>query len=248
MEFQEAKKIIQESQNIYLIPEENQNPESITSALALFYTLRNLGKNVNIIIEELPEYLSFLIPSINFISYPKNFVISIPSKTANVSQIYYEKNDDALKIHLTVENGFIKRDDLSFYFSEKKPDLVVTFGIKDYHLQLSKKLNPFGFLLDAQILNIDNKQNTITETDNKNFGKINLIGNNCSLTEITINLINNFNSDINKETANCLLAGLIIHTDNFKNFNVTAKIFETAAYLMKNNADLKEIINNIKRN
>jgi len=240
MQFQETKQIISEAKNIYIIPEENLNPEAIASALSLFYTLKELGKNVNIIIENFPENLKFLTPSLDFISYPKNFVVSIPNKIAEVSQIYYEKNDDALKIHLTIEKGTVKKDDVSFYFSEAKPDLIITLGIKDYRNQLENRLNSFGFLLDSPILNIDNIQ------DNKNFGKINLTDNQ-SITEITLDLIKNLNSGtINKESVNCLLTGLITYTDNFRNFNVTADIFQTAGYLMKNGADLQEIKNNFK--
>jgi nanoRNase/pAp phosphatase (c-di-AMP/oligoRNAs hydrolase) len=230
MQFQETKQIISEAKNIYIIPEEILNPEAITSALALFYTLKELGKNVNLIIENFPEDLNFLTPSLDFISYPKNFVISIPNKIANVSQIYYEKNDDDLKIHLTVEKGAVKKDDISFYFSETKPDLIITLGIKDYQEQLKNKLNSFGFLLDSPILNIDNSQ------DNRKFGKINLIDN-LSLTEIVLNLIKDICNNPNKDTSNCLLAGLMVYTDNFKNFNVTADVFETAGYLMKKGGD-----------
>ena len=99
MENQEIKQTITDSKNIYLIP--SKEPEAITATLALFYTLKELGKNVNLIIENPPENLKFLSPSLDFISYPKNFVISIPNKVALISQIFYEKNDDALKIHLT---------------------------------------------------------------------------------------------------------------------------------------------------
>jgi len=232
MEFQETKQIIGEAKNIYLIPEENL--EAISNALALFYTLKEMGKNVNLIIENFPETLNFLTPSLDFISYPKNFVVSIPAKIAGISQIYYEKDDTALKIHLMVENGVIKKDDVDFYFSDEKPDLIITLGIKDYQSQLTGKLNSFGFLLDSPILNIDNNQN------NKNFGKINLIDN-FSITEITFDLIKNLSASINKDSANCLLSGLIIQTDNFKNFNITANIFENAGYLMKNGADLNMI-------
>lgn len=186
--------IINQSKNIYLIPSEQE--EAITSALALFYTLKELGKNVNIIIEALPESLKFLSPSLDFISYPKNFVISIPlghstgeaNSIANISQVYYEKNNETLKIHLTAEKGIIKKDNISFYYSETKPDLIITIGIKDYIKELSQKLDSFGFLLDSPIFNIDNK------TDNKNFGKINLTEDK-PIFELVMSLINNLNKN-----------------------------------------------------
>ena len=227
----ESKQFISEAKNIYLIT--SKEPEAIASTLALFYTLKELNKNVNLIIDTLPENLKFLAPSLDFISYPKNFIISVPNNVASISQIYYEKNNDALKIHLTLESGNIKKDNISFYFSETKPDLIITIGVKNYALELSEKLNSFGFLLDSPVLNIDNGQ------DNKKFGKINLIGE-ISFSEIILGLTEN----INKESAKCLLTGLIIYTENFKN-KLTAEILQTASDLMKKGANLEEIVKNI---
>jgi len=232
MELQETKKLITESKNIYLIT--SQEPEAITSTLALFYTLKDLGKNVNLILESLPENLKFLSPTLDFISYPKNFVLSIPNTVAQISQIHYEKNSDALKIHLTLESGNIKKDNISFYFSEAKPDLIITVGINDYQKELSEKLNSFGFLLESPIVDIGNSQ------DNKKFGKINLISDS-SISETIFGLAEN----LKKEPAQCLLAGLVIYTENFKN-KITANIFEMASHLMKSGAELKNITENIK--
>ena len=235
MDLQESKKLINEAKSIYLIPVKSANLEGIVSALALFYTLKESGKNVNILIDDMPEILNFLAPSLDFITLPKNFVISIPKSIAEISQIYYEKNDEALKIHLAIEKGSVKKDNISFYFSETKPDLIITLGVKDYEIELKSKLDSFGFLLGSPILNIDNT------TENKNFGKINIIEDR-PLSAIIFNLAEN----ITPKTANCLLAGLIIYTDNFKN-NVTAEIFETAGSLIKKGANLKEITNNISK-
>ncbi len=249
----QAKQLISDSKNIYIIPNGNTEPDSVATALALFYTLKELDKNVNIIMdEELPENLKFLIPSLDFISYPKNFVISIPSKAANVSQIYYDKDEQGLKIHLTLSNGVIKKDDVSFYFSDTKPDLIITLGIKDFKDQMSKKMDSFGFLLDSPILNIDNPSASSGQAtsaslvqENKNFGKINLIKDS-SLAEIALDLIKNPHIElIKKEAATCFLAGITAFTENFGNSKVTPETFKTASLLMKRGADLKQIKDNL---
>lgn len=233
MENAQAKQIISEAKNITLIsPTE---PEAASCALALFYTLKESGKNVNLICESLPQNIKFLAPSLDFISYPKNFVLSIPEQAAKISQIYYEKSNEALKIHLTVENGQIKKEDVAFYFSEPKPDLIITLGVRDYQKQLEQKLDSFGFLLDSPILDIDNNVQ-----DNKKFGKINIIENK-SLAEIVSELA----QDIKETPALCLLASLVAYTKNFKE-NLTAPVFELAASLMKKGADLKKVSENFK--
>jgi len=243
MEFQESKNLIASSKNICLIPSED--PEAICSALALFYTLKELGKNVNLIIENIPENLRFLTPSLDFISYPKNFVISIPNTAAGISQISYEKNTESVKIFLTLESGKIKKDDVSFYFSEAKPDMVAALGIKDYSKELQNKLDSFGFLLAAPIINIDREPNPEQGVhENKKFGKINLIEKH-SLSETVFNLIKNIgNSSAKKEASACLLSGIIVFTENFKK-NLTADIFQTSSELMRAGANLEKITENI---
>ncbi|OGZ71017.1 MAG: hypothetical protein A3F47_00540 [Candidatus Staskawiczbacteria bacterium RIFCSPHIGHO2_12_FULL_38_11] len=234
----EAKQLISDAKNICIIPFEHE-PESLTAALALFYTLKELGKNVNLITEEFPEKLNFLVPSLDFISSPKNFVISIPRNIADVSQIYYEKNEESLKIHLTVDKGQIKKDNISFYFQEAKPDLVITLGIADMQSQLAGQLNSFGFLLNSPILNIDNSE------INKKFGKVNIIENK-SLSEIVQNIIMSFGENLIKQnTANCLLAGLVIYYENFKSVKTSPEIFQLSGELIKKGANHHQIIENL---
>jgi len=51
--------------------------------------------------------------------------------------------------------------------------------------------------------------------------------------------------NLKKEPALCLLSGLVLYTENFKN-KLTAEIFEASANLMKKGAGLQEITNNLK--
>jgi len=249
MEFlQDAKQLIAEAKNICVIPNEHEL-ESLSSSLALFYTLKELGKNVNLITENLPEPLNFLVPSLDFISQPKNFVISIPKNVADISQIYYEKNEDNLKIHLTVSSGNIKKDSIAFYFSETKPDLIITLGIKDFQKELEQNLNSFGFLLDAPIINIDSEKSlpafALNGQGNKRFGKINIVEEK-SLTQIILDVAQAANpAPLAKNTAQCILAGLMLCYENFQKPNTPAEIFELCAQLMKQGGDRKQIIENL---
>ena len=253
---EEAKQLINEAKNICLVPSQTNEPESLTAALALFYTLKELNKNVNLIIQDFPEKFNFLVPSLDFITSPKNFVISIPQSVAEVSQIYYEKNEENLKIYLTVDKGRVKKEDVSFYFSNAKPDLVITLGIKDLQSQLSEQLDSFGFILDVPILNIDSSASLTTgnqepfdatQGENKKFGKINLIEQK-SISEITLEIIKSIDENlVKKDVANCILTGLIIHYENFKKSSTSPEIFHIAAELIKKGALQHQIHDNLHK-
>src|SRR3989344_6494407 len=243
-----VQKLIADAKTICIIPSGIHEPESLTAALALFYTLKELQKNVNLIEEDIPSKFSFLIPPLDFISQPKNFVIAIPKEAAEVSQVYYEKTEGNLKIHLTIDKGNIKKDNISFYFADAKPDLIITLGIKDFQKELGGKLDSFGFLLESPILNIDSfspltagnqesfgagafDKTQDGQDENRKFGQFNIIEK-ASLSETVLELIKTINPNVsNKNTANCLLTGLTLHYDNFQNENTGAKIFELCSYL-----------------
>lgn len=236
---EEIKQTIDQAKNIYIIPQQNNESESIVCALALFYTLKELNKNVNLLIDNLSPKFNFLVPSLDFVSYPRNLVISIPKKSGDISQVYYEKGEETLKIHLTLDKGVIKKEDVSFYFTEAKPDLIITLGVQSFKKQLLERLDSFAFLMESPILNIDNKQ------ENEKFGKINLIEES-SLSEIIINLIKSINESlINKDAATCLLAGLINYSENFTSQKTSYKIFEAAGFLAQKGAAHQRIIENL---
>ena len=57
-----AKNLIEKSQNILIFPSPDPQGDSLSSALALFYTLKKLGKNVNVNTGDVPEKFRFLNP------------------------------------------------------------------------------------------------------------------------------------------------------------------------------------------
>lgn len=241
----DLKNLVSQSKNICVIP--SKEPESLPSALALFYTLRESGKNVNVIVDSIPEKLNFLVPSPDFISTPKNFVFSIPKDVAEISQIYYEKNDQAVKIHLTLDRGRITKDNVAFYVENAKPDLVITVGIKDFQKDLAGQLDGFGFLLGVAIVNIDADDNGQPEKLNTKFGQVNIIEN-ASLAQAALKAIMAIIGDaISKNTANCLLTGLLMHYENFTSLSTGPEALETAASLIKHGAEYPLAVSQLQK-
>ena len=234
---EEIKNLVGNAKNVCLIP--SQEPESLSAALALFYTLKDLQKNVNFLVDDFPEKLAFLVPSLDFISSPKNFVISVPRNVADVSQIYYEKTEENLKIHLTVNKGRVEKEKLSFYIEDAKPDVIITFGIQDFQKQLEGTLNSFGYLLGVPVINID------SSAENKKFGTVNVAAAR-SISETALELVKSLNeSAVSQNVANCILSGLVIHYENFQHPGTTPEVLELAAQLMKLGAVHAAVVANV---
>lgn len=231
----QAVQLIRDAKNVCIIPAPTNEPDSLSAALALFYTLRELQKNVNLIADHIPQKLQYLVPSLEHVMQPKHFIISIPRSSADVSQIYYEKNEESLKIHLTVDSGRLNKETIALYVEQPKPDLVITFGIQDFQQQLAGNLDPFGYILGATIINIDNQPH------NKQFGAVNIISES-SLCQTALDIINSLGEHlVSKEAATCLLSGIISHHEHFSHSNTSPQALQSAAALMQRGADWQAI-------
>ena len=77
-QFQLAKKLIQETKDIFIIPSKTKQEESMSNALALFYGLKKIGKNVNILTDKNFSKQKFF-SKIKFLDYleQQELIISI---------------------------------------------------------------------------------------------------------------------------------------------------------------------------
>jgi len=194
--YNRAKKLIEESRNIYIFPSQDFRADSFPASVALFYALKKLNKKVNLILNKTPEEFHFLAENIQINPLPQDFVISIKEKGTKISQVFYEKIEDELKIYLRTsnralskENIYLKSQNLNQNELFPLPDLLITLGIKN----LQKLENDFQGSLPL-ILNIDN------QIENENFGKINLIENPLmSLSDIVLNLLKTMGEEVSEE-------------------------------------------------
>jgi phosphoesterase RecJ-like protein len=250
--FNQARNIIERFQNILIVPSLNSPGDGLGSALALFFILKKLGKNVNLVEQEIPEKLRFL-TELNNCS-DKDFIVSINTAEKNISKMRYEKNQQDLRIYLTLNQGEIEEKDISFIlnpaaekieFSDLKQnaDLLIILGagaLED--LGETFYQNP-DFFYERPILNIDN------HPSNENFGEVNLIEVDSSIAETLIKLVGPMGREgdnlIDKKTASCLLTGIIWSSQNFRNPKTRPKTFETSAFLIEKGAEHQKIIQHL---
>lgn len=194
--YSRAKKLIEESQNIYVFPSQDFRADSFPASVALFYTLKKLNKKVNLVLNKAPEEFHFLAENLQINPLPQDFVISIKEKEAKISQVFYEKTESELKIYLRTSKGILNKENV--YFKSQnlnqnglfpRPDLLITLGVKS----LQKLGNNFQGNLPL-ILNIDN------QIENENFGKINLREDpSISLSDIILKLLKIMGEEIPEE-------------------------------------------------
>jgi len=251
-QFDQARKIIERFQSILIIPSLNSPGDGLGSAMALFFTLKKLDKNVNLVKQDIPERLLFLTEEND--EPDKAFTISVDTAEKNISEMRYEKNKQNLKIYFTLNQGEITEKDVSFApgsmpekikLSDLKPDtdLLIILGassledLGDVFYQ-----NP-DFFYERPILNIDN------HPGNENFGEVNLIEVGSSVSETLIRLIGSMESKHNelmdKEIASCLLTGIIWSSQNFRNPKTRPKTFEASAFLIEKGAEHQKIIQHL---
>src|SRR3989338_10489010 len=111
-DFSQAKNLIEGAQSILILPPQKIDGDTLASSLALFSTLKKLGKNVNALINEVPEKFKFLNGYQPETS--GDFVISVNTADKEISKMHYERNNGDLRIYLTLNKGELRARDVSF--------------------------------------------------------------------------------------------------------------------------------------
>ncbi|MFA5228151.1 MAG: hypothetical protein WC446_00035 [Candidatus Paceibacterota bacterium] len=221
----DIKEILKKSDRIGILTKKNANNDAIGASLALFFALREAGKKACFPSKNIPEEIfSFAKNEEN-----KKFQISF---NEDVSEVYYEKKEKGIVIYLTPKDKNIDDERFSckiisknnFFSSEY--DILVTIGIDDFK-EVENLCGP-DELFNCTIINIDNK------TDNQNYGEINIIKVDQSLSQTIACLLKDIEEYKNQEANNFLLYGLAFSnkkTDNDKKIN-------TIKWLLKNGGNL----------
>jgi len=231
----QAKKLIDDAQSVFILTSKNPGVDSLGSALSLSYTLNNLGKIVNFFPEQIPKKYSPLFPSKTI---PEEFVISIKGK--EISELYYEKENQIFNIFLCSKNDKIKKQDIKFIAPQERnaarqeSDLLITIGIERLEELEDFYEKNFKFFYQTPILNVDNK------LLNNKFGNINLIFDNLPISVISAKLINAFKKEPGENIKTWLLAGIIEFSQKRE---INQEVLESISDLTKADLNYQKIIN-----
>lgn len=230
-----TRKIIEKHQNINILPNPELSKDSFPAALALFYSLKKLGKNVNLLTKKNSEIFDFLVNEKLVSSQEANFRISIREVGVKLSDLFYEKTTSGINLFLKTEGGTLSKEDISF--EKLSNDVVlITVGVNSF-----KDAQSFIEKEPDYIINIDNT------TTNENFGHANVIETStATLSEAVLNIISFLSENLfDEKISTPLLAGILHQSSTSRNATLNPQTFEKIGFLVDQGADLKTISNKL---
>jgi len=230
-----AKNLIEQSEKISIFPSPHLQQDTFPASLALFYSLNELKKTVNLFVEKPPKKFEFLLKGGELHLPQADFLISIKEAKAKLSHLFYEKSPQGINLYFRTEGGEVKPEDLLFQ-PIKPGELLITLGTKESSV-IEKFLQNQP---PPKVLNIDYEEN-------EKIGEVFLkVPSESCFSEIILNLLKHFEEKVfTQETINSLLAGVISHF-YFSSFGQTSpQTFKTIVFLLEKGGDLKEILYNL---
>ncbi len=240
--------LIQKNKSVLIVFKQDYTGDALGSGLALKQALEKMHKQVDLVCSDfkLCQKLEFLdVQEVKpELTNLQKVTLSINTKENPISEIYYEKTEDRLKIHLDPKHSNFELKKIHTELSRYKYDLIITLDTQDLESLGHIYSNNLDFFAARPIINLD------SSAQNEQYAEINLIQlTSASTSEIVYALIKKLIPDkITNNMATNLLTGLICATKNFKSHNIKSKTLETASHLIDQGADREKIIRHIYQN
>ncbi|MFA4995758.1 MAG: DHH family phosphoesterase [Patescibacteria group bacterium] len=244
---QQVVDILRNQKRFLILTHKNADGDAIGSMLALYLSLKRLGKEVVAYSgDAIPGVFSYLpeLKSIdNTFNGSRSFVISVDTKNTKADKIMYKVQDNKLDIIITPKEGLFEEKMVSFSKGQFNFDAIIVLDSTDL-----ERLGPIydnhpEIFYEVPVVNIDH------HAGNDHFGKINLVDLTATSTsEILVSAIEALTGDpkfFDEKIATALLTGIITDTNSFQNTNTTPKSLTVAAQLVAAGAQQQEIIKNI---
>jgi len=241
---------IEKSQNILISFPVDWNGDAISSALAFYWFLKKMGKNVEMAAAPISDTKSRAFSFLPGFSDIKNsldnlakFIVSLNITNAKVDQIKYVVSDQTLDFIISPKDGWFTKDDVTTGTSGYRYDLIVTLNAPDLESLGKIYDNNVDFFYKTTIINIDH------HPANEEFGQVNFVELNAvSATEVLFEIFRDYQVElIDENIATCLLAGIIYKTKSFKTPNLTPHSLTVTSELIKLGARREEIVNRLYR-
>ena len=241
---QQVVEILKTKQRILLLTHKNPDGDAIGSILALYLSLKKLGKDVVAVCNDPAPTVFEYLPQIKEISQNfangRDFVISLDVSQTKADKVLYKIVGDKLNIIITPVSGNFTPEMVMTAAGSFNFETVVVLDSTDLErIGSPYEKNPEVFY-EVPVVNIDH------HAGNDQFGKINWVDITATSTsEILVSVLEALTGDpkfIDEDIATALLTGIITDTNSFQNNNTTPKSLTVAAQLVAFGGRQQDII------
>lgn len=218
----------------------------MASALALRAIILKNNKRADIVSPSFvsPEYLSFLPGADSIkgsIQSASRAKISVDIKESGIKDFSYETTDGRLNIYFSPKKDHINLKNIDVLEGDWLYDLIICLDTAELPMLGGIYENNKKFFETVPIINIDDSP------ENTNYGDINLVDIKSSSVAETIWRLIETSPNLDENIINCILAGIIAKTKNFRKATVGTRTLETAGALIKLGAKRNEIMEGFYR-
>ncbi|PIS07361.1 hypothetical protein COT78_03950 [Candidatus Berkelbacteria bacterium CG10_big_fil_rev_8_21_14_0_10_43_13] len=241
---QQVVEMLKTKQRILLLTHKNPDGDAIGSILALYLSLKKLGKDVVAVCNDPAPSVFEYLPQIKKISQNfstgRDFVISLDVSQVKADKVMYKVVGDKLNIIVTPATGNFTKEMVTAADGSFNFEAVVVLDSTDLErIGSPYEKNPEIFY-EIPVINLDH------HAGNDQFGKINLVDMTATSTsEVLVSVLEALTGDpkfIDEDIATALLTGIITDTNSFQNNNTTPKSLTVAAQLVAFGARQQDII------
>jgi len=210
---------------------ERMNLDTAGAALGLYLSLKEAGKNPQIIsvkepIVEIANLVGIDKVKKSFSGNSNRVVVSLPYIKGEIGKVSYKEENDRINFYLTAVEGrsitSYDTNDINLIWDGSMPDVIFVFGVSN----ASQVTSYIGSSNSVKIVNIDN--------NGESFGDISLVNNSfSSVSEVVAKIIKELRLPVNIDIAQNLLDGILYGTRNFTKPNTSPYAFESAGILMQ---------------
>lgn len=219
------------SSGVIVLPS-NPSPDAVAASTSLYLGLLKAGKNVTIIsstpikselvaADKIQQTLSV---------GGDNLVVSFPYVDGAIDKIDYHIKGDKFNLVIAPRQGFAKLnpEQVSYSYSGGTFDFLITVDLPNLQAAGSIYTDNQAQFQGKEIINIDR------HLTNAFFGTVNFVNKTSSSTsELVYKVLKELQSEIDKDIASNLYAGIAAATNTFTSYSVNAETFETIAQLLK---------------
>lgn len=240
----QARTILEQSQDGLILLGKNPTLDQVSSALSLYLAISVKGKRVSITCpDQMTVEFNHLVGVDKISNSPgngnngKNLVISFPYQEGSIEKVSYNIENDTFHLVIEPREGYpqVTQDLIKYSYTGGNTDLVITVGISNYNELENSYSNSQNIFANKQIINID------SNPANQMFGKINLVEHETSsIAELLTKIFSQIGLTIDADTAGNLYSGIVSGSNNFTSDTTSAETFESAAVCLKKGAINKQ--------